>query len=380
MSMTRNEFLKTSGKTIAGLGLINAGVLPLTQLTGCKGSTGGTMLEYKIKDLKLRHTWTIARNSSNVKHNVFVKYTKNGVSGIGEAAPNIRYNETAESTIEVVKKAMPLAEKFDPYHFVDFGDEVQKLEKEQTAAKCAIDIAKMDWVAKSLGVPLYKYYGLDKSKTPRTSFSIGIDTPEVMTQKIKEAEQYPILKIKVGKDNDEEIMKTVRQATDKVLRVDANEGWTNKEEALEKILWLEKMGVEFIEQPMPSHMLEETKWLRDRVNIPVIADEAVKSAADIPKLATAYDGINIKLMKSGGIQEAMRMIWMARSLGMKIMIGCMIESSCAIAAASHISPLVDYADLDGNLLVANDPFKAVDVVEGRMILSDKPGLGLEGEF
>lgn len=338
------------------------------------------MLEYKIKDLTLTHTWTISRNSADVKHNVFVKYTHNGVFGIGEAAPNIRYNETAESTIDVVKKAIPIVKQINPWRFVDLGYAIHALVEEQTAAKCAIDIAIMDWVTKSLGVPLYKYLGLDKNKTPVTSFSIGIDTPEIMQQKIREAEQYPILKIKVGKENDEEIMTAVREVTDKTLRVDANEGWKTKEEALEKIHWLEKMGVEFIEQPMPSHNLEETRWLRERVNMPIIADEAVKKASDIPKLATAYDGINIKLMKSTGIQEALRMIWMARSLGMKVMLGCMVESSCAIAAAAHISPLADYADLDGNLLISNDPFKAVKVENGRMILPDKPGLGLEGEF
>ncbi len=380
MSMTRKEFLKTGGTAIAGLGLINGGVLSFSQMVGNEKLNGGTMLEYKIKDLNLVHTWTISRNSSDVKHNVFVKYTRDGVFGIGEAAPNVRYHETPESTIELIKKAKPLVEKFDPWKFVDLGYAIRDLDAEQTAAKCALDIALLDWVTKTLGIPLYKYLGLDKSKTPLTSFSIGIDTPEVMQQKIREAEAYPLLKIKVGTDHDEEIIKAVRQATDKTLRVDANEGWKTKEEALEKIKWLETMGVEFIEQPLPSHMLEETRWLQERVNMPIIADEAVKSAADIPKLATAYDGINIKLMKSAGIQEALRMIWMARSLGMKVMLGCMIESSCAIAAAAHISPLVDYADLDGNLLIANDPFKAVTVDKGRMLLSDRPGLGLEGEF
>ena len=338
------------------------------------------MLEYKIRDLNLIHTWTISRASANVKHNVFIKLTKDGISGIGEAAPNIRYNETPESTVEVIEKARPLIEKYDLWHFVDLVYAVRELVEEQTAAKCAIDIALMDWVTKKLGIPLYQYFGLDKSKTPITSFSIGIDTPEVMQQKIGEAKEYPILKIKLGTDRDEEIMKAVRDVTDKTLRIDANEGWKTKEEALEKIKWLGKMGVEFIEQPMPAEMLEETRWLRERVSIPIIADEAVKSAADIPKLATAYDGINIKLMKSAGIQEALRMIWMARSLGMKVMLGCMVESSCAISAAAHLSPLVDYADLDGNLLIANDPFKSVKVERGKMILSDKPGLGLEGEF
>lgn len=379
-AITRKEFLTTSGKALASLGVLNAGALSLTQTTGNDSKAGGAMLEYKIKPLNLTHTWTISRNSADVKNNVFVKYTRNGVFGIGEAAPNIRYNETPESTIEVIAKAIPVVEKFDPWHFVDLGYAIRELAEEQTAAKCAIDIAIMDWVGKSLGVPLYKYLGLDQSKTPITTFSIGIDTPKMMQQKIWEAEQYPILKIKVGRDNDEEIMNAVRAVTDKPLRVDANEGWKSKEEALEKILWLEKMGVEFIEQPMPSTMLDETRWLRERVNIPIIADEAVKKAADIPMLATAYDGINIKLMKSAGIQEALRMIWMARSVNMKIMLGCMIESSCAIAAAAHISPLVDYADLDGNLLISNDPFKAVKVEHGKMILPDKPGLGLEGGF
>lgn len=201
-----------------------------------------------------------------------------------------------------------------------------------------------------------------------------------MQKKNREAEAYPILKIKVGKSNDEQIMKAVREITTKTLRVDANEGWKTKEEALDKIKWLETMGVEFIEQPLPALMLAETRWLRERINMPIIADEAVKSTADIPKLARSYDGINIKLMKSGGIQEALRMIWMARSLGMKIMLGCMVESSCAISAAAHISPLVDWADLDGNLLIANDPFKGTTVEKGKLILPDKPGLGIEGEF
>ncbi len=338
------------------------------------------MLQYKIKDLKLTYTWTIARESSNVKHNVFVQVTQDGVTGIGEAAPNIRYNETAESTIEVIEKAKPLIEKSDLWNFVDLGYAIREIGEEQTAAKCALDIAIMDWMTKSLGVPLYKYFGLNKAKAPLTSYSIGIDSVEMIQKKIREAEEYPILKIKLGLGNDEEIMNAVRDVTDKIVRVDANEGWKDKHEALEKTNWLEKMGVEFVEQPMPADLIDETRWLRDRANIPIIADEAVKSASDIPKLSTAYDGINIKLMKSAGIQEAMRMIWMARSLGMKIMLGCMVESSCAIAAGAHISPLVDYADLDGNLLLANDPFKSVDVEKGRMILSDKPGLGLEGEF
>ncbi|MDW7680536.1 MAG: dipeptide epimerase, partial [bacterium] len=206
MDITRKQFLKISGEAMAGLGLLSSGVFSLTQLAGCQKNYGGTMLEYKIKQLNLVHTWTIARNSSDFKNNVFVRFTKDGISGIGEAAPNIRYNETPESTVAVVEKAIPLFEKNNPWHFVDLGYAINNLAEEQTAAKCALDIALIDWVTKSLNVPLYKYLGLDKSKTPLTSFSIGIDTPEIMQQKIREAEKYPVLKIKVGKENDEEII------------------------------------------------------------------------------------------------------------------------------------------------------------------------------
>lgn len=309
-----------------------------------------------------------------------MRIEKNGISGFGEAAPNIRYNETPESTVETIKEAESLFEKYSLLHFVDLGNAIKEVTEEQTAAKAALDIAIMDWVTKNLEVPIYQYFGLDKSKVPITSFSIGIDKPEIIRQKVKEAKQFPVLKIKVGKDNDEEILETVRSVTDKPLRVDANEAWTNKEEALRKIKWLETLNVEFIEQPMPSSMQEEIGWLHTRVNMPIIADEAVKRTTDIPKLAQGYDGINIKLMKSGGIQEALRMIGMARALGMKIMLGCMIESSVAIAAAAHISPLVDWVDLDGHLIISNDPFKGLGLENGKILLNDNPGLGVEGEF
>jgi L-alanine-DL-glutamate epimerase-like enolase superfamily enzyme len=189
-----------------------------------------------------------------------------------------------------------------------------------------------------------------------------------------------VLKIKVGKKNDDEIIGAVRSETDKPLRVDANEGWKSKEEALEKIQWLKSEGVEFIEQPLPADMIKETAWLRERANMPIIADEAVKKTADIPVLAQAYDGINIKLMKSGGLLEALGMIHMAKALDLKIMLGCMIESSVAVTAAAHLAPYVDWADLDGNLLISNDPFSGVKVKNGRFVYNDRPGLGVEGEF
>jgi L-alanine-DL-glutamate epimerase-like enolase superfamily enzyme len=210
-----------------------------------------------------------------------------------------------------------------------------------------------------------------------TTFSIGIDTPEITREKVREAEPFPVLKIKVGLDTDEATIAAVRSVTAKPLRVDANEGWRDKEEAVRKINWLEKQGVEFIEQPMPAAMLEETRWVHSRVHIPIIADEACLHPADIPKLLGAYDGVNVKLDKCGGILEAWRMIQVARSLGLKTMLGCMISSSVSVTAAAHLSPLVDYADLDGNLLIANDPYSGVLVERGKLILPNRPGLGLK---
>jgi len=372
--MNRKEFLNISGKSLIGMSVL--GQLPIYSCTTKNTDIGGVMLEVKTRRLFLQHTWTISRNSSDYKDNVFVKIEKDGVTGYGEAAPNIRYGEDSEKTTDRINNIKDMVEKFDLWQYSELKDEIFKSITDQNCARCAVDMALMDWVAKKLQVPLYKFWGLDKSKTPLTSFSIGIDTTEVIKQKVREAEKYPVLKIKVGKENDEEILEAVRSVTDKPIRVDANEGWKTKEKALEKIKWLKTMGVEFIEQPMPSDMIKETRWLRDRVDMPIVADEAVKTAADIPKLSEAYDGINIKLMKAGGVQEAMRMIHLAKALDMKIMLGCMIESSVAISAGAHLSPLVDWADLDGNLLIKDDPFTGAKVEKGKLILSDKPGLGV----
>jgi L-alanine-DL-glutamate epimerase-like enolase superfamily enzyme len=379
MKMSRQQFLQTSGASLLGLTVFSH--LPLSaKAMSSEDTNGKTMIEIKTKRLNLTHTWTIARNSSDFKDNVFVRLERDGIAGYGEAAPNVRYGEDAAKTTQRMNEAKAIFQTQDWRHYVNIKAALDKTILDQSCAKCALDIALMDWVGKKLNTPLYRLFGLDKSQTPRTSFSIGIDTPEVIKQKIKEAEAFPLLKIKVGKDNDAEILDAVRSVTDKPLRVDANEGWKTKEVALEKIKWLETMGVELIEQPLPASMTEEHRWLRERVDMPIIADEAAKSAADIPALAGAYDGINIKLMKAGGIQEALTMIQMARALGLKIMIGCMIESSVAITAAAHLTPLIDWADLDGNLLISNDPFKGVEAMEGKLLLNDKPGLGVEGEF
>jgi L-alanine-DL-glutamate epimerase-like enolase superfamily enzyme len=193
---------------------------------------------------------------------------------------------------------------------------------------------------------------------------------------VREAEDFPFLKIKVGLDSDEATLDAVRSVTKKPLRVDANEGWTRKEEAVRKINWLESQGVQLVEQPMPAHMLEEARWVRSRVHIPIFADEACHSPEDVPKLRDGFDGIVVKLDKSGGLNEAHRMITVAKALGMKTMIGCMVSSSCTITAAAHLTPLADYADLDGHLLISNDPYVGVAVDKGKLVLPGSPGLGV----
>jgi L-alanine-DL-glutamate epimerase-like enolase superfamily enzyme len=323
----------------------------------------------------MKHAFTIARGSRTVTPSVIVELEHDGIVGTGEASPSARYGESVESVLSFFRGAH--LEKFDnPTDLDAILRHVGELAPGNGSAKAAIDIALHDWIGKKLGIPLWKWWGLNRDAAPMTSFTIGIDTPEIIGQRVEEASKYPILKVKLGVGGDEEIIRRIREITDKKLRVDANEGWTSKEEARDKILWLQEQGVELVEQPLPAAQLEETAWVREAVSVPIIADESVTTSADIARLQYVFDGINIKLMKCGGLREAMRMILAAKLLGMKIMLGCMIESSVAISAAAQLSPLVDYADLDGNLLVANDPFIGVRVEEGKLLLGENAGLGV----
>lgn len=331
-------------------------------------------LSWSTYDLKLRHTFTIARSSRDVSPVVIVELEHEGIVGYGEAAPTRRYGETVD-TVSQFLKSLDLGDFSSPFDLEALLTFVDGRNAGNTSAKAAVDIAAHDWIGKKLGVPLYRYWGLDRSKTPLTSFTIGIDRPDVIEAKVREAEEYPILKIKLGGQNDEEIMKAIRKVTDKTLRVDANEGWKSKETAVRKIQWLEKEGVEFVEQPMPAEDLEGTAWVRGRVNMPLIADENSLRLHDVPGLKGIFDGINIKLMKCTGLREAMKMIATARACGLRIMTGCMIESSVAISAAAQFSPLIDYADLDGAALTTNDPFDGVQIVQGKLVLPDRPGIG-----
>ncbi len=372
--MERRDWLKATGMAAAAAALPpgrGAEAMPVA------ASGGRAQLTTEVVRLKLRHTWTTTMSSSDYRDTLHVRYTRDGVTGLGEGAPIVRYHESAAEAKQVLDSLADYLTTADPWAFHKLTAEVRRRVEGQWAAKAALDIALLDWVGQRLGVPLYRYFGLDANDAPLTTFSIGIDTPEITRQKVKEAEAYPVLKIKVGLDTDEATLAAVRSVTKKPLRVDANEGWKDKEEAVRKINWLESQGVELIEQPMPAAMLEEQRWVRSKVHIPIIADEACLRPQDIPKLADAFDGINVKIDKAGGLLQGYRMLQIASSLGLKTMLGCMVSSSVAITAAAHLSPLVDYADLDGNLLISNDPYTGVTVKDGRLILPEGSGLGLK---
>jgi len=333
-------------------------------------------LETEIARLRLRHTWTTTMSTSEYRDTLHVRLTREGVTGVGEGAPIVRYHESAEEARRAVEAARTVILAGDPWLLETFLAETFRLLEGQYAARAALDIAVHDWIGKKLGIPVYRLLGLDPRDAPLTTFSIGIDTPETTRQKVREAAQFPVLKVKVGLDTDEATIEAVRSVTGKPLRADANEGWKDKETAIRKIEWLAARGVELVEQPMPAAMLDEAAWVSARSPVPVFADEACLRASSIPPLAGAYHGVNVKLDKAGGLREGLRMIHAARACGLKVMLGCMISSSVTTTAAAHLSPLVDFADLDGHLLVANDPWEGVAVRDGRLVLPDRPGLGL----
>lgn len=325
-----------------------------------------------IFELHLKHAFRLSRGVSESRRNLLVELTDGGHRGRGEAAPIARYGQNVESSARAVAE---MADRLgDPrvYH----GAARRAAVPGESAAEAAVDLALHDLLGQRLGVPLYELWGLDPGATPPTSFTIGLDTPERVVEKVQEAADFEILKIKLGSPRDREILEAVRAVTTQTLRVDANEGWSF-DEALGNLEWLAALGVEMVEQPLPAAEIEASRELRKRSPLPIWADESVHRPEDLPRIAQAFDGINLKLMKCGGLGPARELIATARAHGLGVMLGCMIESSIGITAAAHLSPLVDAADLDGNLLVTDDPFVGVRVVGGRLKLPDGPGLGVE---
>ena len=383
--MKRRDFLKT-----AALGTVAAGSAGIggTLLTGCKadkpetfnfnklGTGGGMKLSFEPYELQLRHTFTVSSYSRKTTPDVQIKLEYEGFTGYGEASMPPYLGQSVESVCRFLSQ-VDMEQFRDPFRLEEILAYVDSLSPGDSAAKAAIDIALHDLVGKLMGQPWWRIWGLDPSKAPDTTFTIGIDTPEVVRQKTREcADRFNILKVKVGLDNDKEMIRTIREITDLPLAVDANQGWKDREQALDEIHWLKENGIVMVEQPMAKERVEDNAWITERSPLPIFADEAIQRLADIPSIKGAYHGINIKLMKCTGMREAWKMVNYARAEGMKVMVGCMTETSCAVSAAAQLSPAVDFADLDGNLLITNDLYKGMEVIDGKITLSDRPGIGL----
>lgn len=335
------------------------------------------ILRFTPYTAELRHAFTIATASRTSTPGMLVEIEHAGIIGYGEASMPPYLGETQASAAAFLTR-VDLSRVADPFRLEEILPAIDALAPGNTAAKAAVDIALHDWIGKKLGAPWHRIWGLDPAKAPVTSFTIGIDTPEVVRQKTREAAPYKIIKVKLGRDpaTDRALIDAIRDVTDRPITVDANQGWPDRADALRMIEWLANRGVLFIEQPMPKENPDDTAWLRERSPLPLIADESVQRLPDVRRALGVFDGINIKLMKCTGLREAHKMITLARALGLKVMLGCMTETSCAISAAAQLSPLVDWADLDGALLIKNDLFAGTTIVDGKITLTDLPGIGV----
>lgn len=324
-------------------------------------------------ELRLKNTFRLSRGATDSRLNLLIELEHDGLIGMGEAAPLTRYRQDWKSAATAVEEMVGRLDDIDAYR-----DAVPQVAVSgQPAAQAGLDMTVWDLAGKRLGAPLWRLLGLDREAVPATSFTLGLeDDSQALEQRVREASGFRTLKVKLGGPDDQRALETVRAATGLPIRVDPNEGWT-LEQAKASLEWLSDLGVELIEQPLPADDLEGHRELRRVSPLPLFADESVATASDIPRIAESFDGINIKLMKCGGLGEALNMIATARAHGLSVMLGCMVETSLAITAAAHLSPLVDFADLDGSLLISNDPFVGARLVGGRLLPPDGPGLGVE---
>ena len=384
--MKRRDFLKKGALAAAGAGLLGSGTTLAKglELTDDHKSVNFNVngkarmhLSFEPYELKLKHVFTVSSFSRSTTPDVQVRIDYDGYTGYGEASMPPYLGQTVESVCSFLKK-VDLEQFPDPFCIDDILTYIDSLSDGDSAAKAAVDIALHDLVGKIIGAPWHRMLGLNPEKTPNTTYTIGIDTDEMVKLKTREvAGQFKILKVKLGTPRDREMIRAIREVSDLPIAVDVNQGWKNKKKALDEIFWLKEQGIVMVEQPMPKEMLDANAWLTERSPLPTFADEAIQRLKDIPAIKGAYTGINIKLMKCTGIREAWKMMNYARAEGMRVMIGCMTETSCAIAAAAQLSPAVDFADLDGNLLIANDIFRGTTVVDGKITLNQLPGIGIE---
>jgi L-alanine-DL-glutamate epimerase-like enolase superfamily enzyme len=378
MKSNRRNFIRNTGL----IALVGAtGMESLFATSGKKSihpSKKGLSLSFVPYELQLRHVFTLANSSRKNTPDMLTRLEIDGVIGYGEASMPPYLGENVETATRFLS-SLNLGQFNDPFLMDDILQYVDSVMPGNIAAKASVDIALHDLVGKLMKEPWYKIWGFDPLDTPNTSFTIGIDTPEVVRQKVAEAAPYKILKVKLGQSTDREMIETIRSVTDRPLCVDINQGWTDREKALEMIHWLKEKGVVFVEQPMPKTAIDDMAWLTQNSPLPTIADEAFQRLPDVMKVHGIYNGINIKLMKCTGMREAHQILTLARSLDMKVMIGCMTETSCAVSAAAQLAPKADWADLDGNLLISNDPYSGMQIVDGKVTLIDKPGIGIKEE-
>src|ERR1035437_4837605 len=371
----RRDFIKTAG-ALTGASLLFSASPLIANPKSIMTRNGQFKFRFKPYTLNLKHVFTLSTSSRSTTPVVLTELEFDGIIGYGEASMPPYLGESHETVLKFLAK-VDLSKFDDPFEMEDILQYVDQIEDGNKPAKASVDIALHDLVGKMMKLPWYKIWGYDPAKTPSTSFTIGLDTAEVVRQKVKEAEIYNILKVKLGRDTDKMMIKTIREVTNKPISVDINQGWTDRQMALDMAFWLHDRGIVFIEQAMPKERVDDNAWLTERSPIPTIGDEAVQRLSDVVKAHKVYSGINIKLMKCTGMREAQRMITLARALDMKVMIGCMTETSCAISAASQLSPMADWADLDGALLISNDVFKGMEVVKGKVTLNHLPGIGIQ---
>lgn len=371
MKMNRRDFIKSAGLATGAL------MIPITSERILAKNFGNSKmkLSYQPYTLELKHVFTIATSSRTTTPVMLTQIEWEGVVGYGEASMPPYLGESHETVANFLSK-LDLSQFNDPFDLENILNYVDSVAPKNPAAKASVDIALHDLLGKIMNQPWYKIWGLDKNKTPYTTFTIGIDTPEVVRQKVKEADEFKVLKVKLGRETDKEMIETIRSVTDKPLTVDVNQGWKDKHFALDMIHWLKEKGIVFVEQPMPKEQIDDMAWLTENSPLPTIGDEAVQRLEDVRKAYGVYSGINVKLMKCTGMREAHKMFTLAKALGMRLMIGCMTETSCAIAAAAQLSPLVEWADLDGNLLISNDPYEGTKIIDGKITLVDRPGIGI----
>jgi L-Ala-D/L-Glu epimerase len=335
------------------------------------------LLTYKPYDLQLRHKFAISNYSRTFTRIVLTEIHLDNHIGYGEASIPSYLGEDADSSMAFLKKANIILKKYTyPFDIETIMSEIETIDKGYKAAKASVDIALYDLKGKIEGRPVWQILGSDIANMPITSCTLGIDTPSVLRQKVGEAEDFKVLKIKLGSDDDKKIITTIREMTDKPLYVDANQGWTDKYMALDMVHWLHERGITLIEQPMPKDDLDGNAFVTEGSPIPIVADESFQRLSDLPKITSAFHGINVKLMKCTGLNEGLKIVFEARIRKMKILIGCMSETSCAIMAGAALAPQCDWADLDGPWLVSNNPFQTPELKEGKIQSSQLAGLGV----